>query len=186
MPSTPTVPGLPWSRRAAMATVALAPLAACTADDRPLTRRRRERPEVDPDVAVAAAALAGHRRVLDQVRATQRRHRDLDRLLEPVALAHEAHVEVLAEAVPPEATSAPRGTPPSPLPSEPAAVPRDARRALTRLVQAEQALSTATKRHAFGVQSGAFARVLGSMAAAAAQHAVVLETLPARTAGRRR
>lgn len=54
------------------------------------------------------------------------------------------------------------------------AVPRNPRRALRRLVLAEQDLATRTKQQAFKAQSGAFARVLGSMAASAAQHAAVL------------
>jgi hypothetical protein len=189
VPLTPTVPDLPLSRRAALVTVALTPLAACTAEEKPRSGRRSQEPseadpEVDPDVAVAAAALADHRALLDRLRATQERHRGLDRLLDPLAARHQEHVDVLAEAVPPEAAPSPPIRPASPT-ARPRVVPRDARRAVDRLVRAERALCTATKRHAFAARSGAFARVLGSMAAAAAQHAVVLETAPAPPAVRR-
>lgn len=191
MPPTPTAPGPPLSRRAALVTVALTPLAACTAEEGPRFGRRsqgrpetdpesspRRDPEVDPDVAVAAAALADHRAMLDWLQATRERHRTLDRLLDPLAARHRQHVDVLGEAVPPEATPSPRSQPASPT-APPLVVPRDVRRAVDRLVRAERALCTSTKRHAFAARSGAFARVLGSMAAAAAQHAAVLEATPA-------
>jgi hypothetical protein len=185
VPLTPTAPGLPLSRRAALATVALTSLAACTADEKSRSGRQSPQPpEVDPDVAVAAAALADHRAMLEQLRATQERHRGLDRLLGPLASAHQRHVDVLAQAVPVGTAPSPPRRPASAT-TAPPAVPRDARRAVNRLVGAERALCTATKRHAFAARSGAFARVLGSMAASAAQHAVVLETTPAPQAGRR-
>lgn len=54
------------------------------------------------------------------------------------------------------------------------AVPRSPRRALEQVVTAERDLATRTKQLAFKAQSGAFARVLGSVAASAAQHAALL------------
>jgi hypothetical protein len=57
-------------------------------------------------------------------------------------------------------------------------VPGDRARALRQVVTAERDLALATKRHAFRAQSGAFARLLGSMAAAAAQQEAVLATAP--------
>ncbi len=56
--------------------------------------------------------------------------------------------------------------------SEP--VPRDPRRAVHRLARHEDELSLFDKQQAFSARSGAFARLLASMAAAAAQQAVTL------------
>jgi len=47
---------------------------------------------------------------------------------------------------------------------------------MAAVARAERELGTTLKRHAFKAESGAFARVLGSMAAAAAQNAAVLDT----------
>lgn len=160
-------------------------------------------PRVDPDVAVAAEVLAAESAVLALVRATVERHPALADRLDPVAATHEAHTALLDDAVPEEATAAPSpsasgpapgpageasptasGSPAapaapaasvSPSPGDPeTAVPRNARRALRQVAAAEQDLATRTKQQAFKAQSGAFARVLGSMAASAAQHAVLL------------
>jgi hypothetical protein len=80
-------------------------------------------------------------------------------------------------------TPSPEGpTSGSPAPSPGAtssAVPRRPRQALADLAAAEDALALLDKRSAFAAQSGAFARVLASMAAAAAQQAVLLTEVPA-------
>lgn len=155
-----------------------------------------ERPDrLDPDVAVASMALANEQSALDAIEATGIRHPELAEILAPVIAAHSEHVRLLAEAAP--ATSAPAAdtgaaASPSPSPSGPAEqsahryrVPREPQAALTSLSANEQALSTSTKRHAFVAKSGAFARLLASMAASAAQHAVVLDRpLPQKVAGR--
>jgi hypothetical protein len=177
--------GVPLSRRAVLGTVAAvagAALAGCTPERQ---RRRGEdppepvEPRVDPDVLVAAEALGNQQQMLDLLDATQQRHPRLTRQLAPVVAAHEAHAALLAEAVPADVSASP-STSPAPSPDGSATVPRKRRQALARVVAAERELATATKRHAFRAQSGAFARLLGSMAAAAAQHEVVLST-----AGRR-
>ena len=163
-----------------------------------------EEPRVDPDVAVAAEVLAAENAVLALVRATVERHPALADRLDPVAATHEAHTALLDDAVPEEATAAPSpstsapvpaatpspaasgspttsGSPAapaasgSPSPGDPeTAVPRNRGRALRQVAAAEQDLATRTKQQAFKAQSGAFARVLGSMAASAAQHAALL------------
>lgn len=178
------VTGVPLSRRAVLATVcavAGAALAGCT-PERQRRRRGEDAPEpveprVDPDVLVTAQALSNQQQVLDLLDATQQRHPRLTRQLAPVVAAHEAHAALLAEAVPADVSASPST---SPSPDGTTTVPRRRRQALARVVTAERELATATKRHAFRAQSGAFARLLGSMAAAAAQHEVVLST-----AGRR-
>jgi len=145
-------------------------------------------------VAVAAEALTNQQQMLDLLAVTGERHGRLAGLLAPVVAAHEAHAALLADAVPEDDSSAGSTTSPSPSPdgqSSPGpstspspspdssedrrtAVPDDPAGALARVVAAERELTTATKRHAFRAQSGAFARILGSMAAGAAQHANVL------------
>lgn len=153
-------------------------VSGCTADQ---PRRRRqaepapEEPQVDPDVTVAAEALANQREMLDLLAATRKRHRRLSRRLAPVVAAHEAHEALLAEAVPKGLSASPTTSPsPSPDGSARTRVPRNRARALDLVAQRERELTTATKRHAFSAESGAFARLLGSMAAAAAQHATTL------------
>lgn len=186
---SPATPGPRLTRRAALgAAVATVTggLAACT-PERGIRRRDGApppvEPEVDPDVAVATEALAAQTALIDLVRATQERHGRLSEALAPVLEAHEAHAALLSEAVPPTESGSPApsaSASPSPTTSgeRRTRVPRNRARALQQVVTAEQALATSTKRHAFKAQSGAFARVLGSMAAAAAQHAVVLRSVP--------
>lgn len=101
---------------------------------------------------------------------TLSRHRDLRRTLPGLIEAHRAHVRLLAGAVPESADGD---------------TPKNARRrirvrkggmaAVERLVVLERVLSTTAQRQSFAAESGAFARLLASMAAAAAQNAVVLE-----------
>lgn len=153
-------------------------------------------PEVDPDVAIATVALQGQRAVIDLVEATVTRHPRLEELLAPVLTTHRAHAALLDEAVPeegPAASPTPSVSASPGAPSGPAApetsgarrtpVPRRRDRALEAVVEAERALTTATKQHAFQAQSGSFARLLGSMAAAAAQNAAVLGTGAVRGGG---
>ncbi|HET6626128.1 MAG TPA: hypothetical protein VFG63_07045 [Nocardioidaceae bacterium] len=185
-PSTPT-PATVFTRRAAVAGFAAGAgglWAGCTAGDKhaPTGRAGRDTsapPERDPDIAVAAEALAGEQKVLDAVTASTARHHDLASVLSPVAQAHRAHVRLLAEATPPEASVSPSpdsavSDVPSGAPT-PFRVPGRADAALRRIAALEQHLSTENKQHAFAAQSGAFARLLASMAASAAQHAVVLD-----------
>ena len=151
---------------------------------------------VDPDATVASTALANEQATLDAVEATSARHPQLAEILSPVIAAHNEHLGLLADAAPDPATDAAPGAgaaaSPSPSPSGPAEpgprryrVPRAPQAALAGLSANEQNLSTSTKRHAFVAQSGAFARLLASMAASAAQHAVVLDRpLPTRLAKR--
>lgn len=195
--------GNPLSRRAALGLLAGAVGAAaagCTSGQgQPgVPRRRRTGPGIDPDVAVAAQSLEEQETVLALVEATLQRHRALTGVLAPVAATHRAHVAVLRRALPagtrpssppPSPASSPPSSAPSSAPSSPPSsprssppsaggrapsVPRAPGQALRQVVVAEQDLRTSTKQHAETARGGAFARVLGSMAAAAAQQAVVL------------
>jgi hypothetical protein len=196
-PSRPTA-GPRLTRRAALATLAAAVgglAVGCTSpsDDRKGRDTAPEPPEpsIDPDVAVAAEALANQREVLALLEATTDRHPRLRPELAAAIDAHRAHEAMLSRAVPddvpvspsPSASQAPTtSTEPAPEgTASPGAtstpdVPGRRSRALAQVVAAERALATSTKRHAFRAQSGAFARLLGSMAAASAQYAVVLSS----------
>lgn len=198
----PVGPHLRLSRRGALLSLgALTATAGCTDDD-PREKRRSDRtggrpePTPDPDVAVATEALAAQREVHALVTAVVARHPALTARLGALTSAHGAHIAMLDGAVPsssstpsPSATpEAGRGGSPSgsPGPSQ-TGVPRNPQRALAALVAAERDLATTTKRLAFRAQSGAFARLLGSMAASVAQHAHDLADLvpsPARAGGR--
>ncbi len=196
-PSRPTA-GPRLTRRAALATLVAAVggiTVGCTSpsDDRKGRDTAPEPPEpsVDPDVAVAAEALANQREVLALLEATTDRHPRLRAELAPAVDAHRSHAAMLSRAVPYDMPVSPSSSP-SQAPSTSAdpspegtaspgatttpAVPGKRGRALAQVVAAERALATSTKRHAFRAQSGAFARLLGSMAAASAQYAVVLSS----------
>ncbi|HJR40160.1 MAG TPA: cell division protein FtsK [Nocardioidaceae bacterium] len=186
MPSPPS-PSSPaaLTRRAALAALAAGStslVAGCTfGDDRPRRGRRGRRRaaqevDEDPDIAVAALALAHEQAVLDALVATDSRHPRLAGRLAAAIVAHRAHIALLADAVPDGKTPPEPGALSSPEPAdEPFRVPAKPRAALTRLAVLEQELSVADKRHAFTAQSGSFARLLASMAASASQHAATLE-----------
>jgi hypothetical protein len=165
--------------------------AACSpnASNAPARRRARANrpaePQVDPDVLLAATVLADEQRLLDLVDATLARFPGLTDVLTGPRDAHAAHVELLEEAAPDEPL--PSASPTDPVaPADPSAaapdtdagaepeVPRDRRRALLELARSEDDLALVDKRSAFAAESGAFARVLASMAASAAQQATLL------------
>ena len=212
---SPDASGVRLSRRAALATlaaVATGAVVGCTSpqDQRRDVAPRPSEPSVDPDVTVAAEALAAQRAMVNLLSATRDRHPRLAAVLAPAVTAHQAHAAMLSKAVPKgsparRSPSASPSTSPSPSASSSASsspssstsaagsgspttgprsttVPRDPERALRRVVAAERDLTTTTKRQAFRAESGAYARLLGSMAAAAAQSAV---TLSAATTGGR-
>jgi hypothetical protein len=138
------------------------------------TPAARRSPDADPDVTLAATVLAEEQGMLDRVLATVRQHPGLGTTLAAARTAHTAHVELLTAAVP-------RGASPSATPSSTSAagpggprVPARAVVALTALARQEDRLSLSGRRSAFDARSGAFARVLASMAAASAQQARAL------------
>jgi hypothetical protein len=136
-------------------------------------------PEVDPDVAVATEALAAMSSVLAWAERVGERHPGLAVRLAGLLAAHRAHTDVLDDAVPqdagPTASASPSRLSPSPDLGEPLpTVPPTPGRALERVVVEERALATAFKQLAFRARSGPFARLLGSIAASAAQHAAAL------------
>lgn len=190
------------SRRATLLGVVGAATAACSPYELQTQRRRparptpsrAETPKVDPDVALATTVVAAERDLLERIEATVRRHPGLERILARTRAVHETHVALLEDAVPPttEGPSEAAGSGPvDPTTADPAAnqpagpgdeatparsrsVPREPARALRAVADAEDALELATKQAAFAAESGSFARVLASMAAAAAQQSAVL------------
>jgi len=128
---------------------------------------------VPPDVTLAAAVLRDEQTMLDQVAATARRHPGLAETVSGARSTHRAHVRLLRQAVPDGA----RPTPPRPF--RPGQVPRRPGPALAALVRAETRLSADGQRNAVRAESGSFARVLASMAAASAQQAARLADVAA-------
>ena len=139
---------------------AAAPTASVTSTD------RASRAPANPDVALAAAVLRSEQAMLGRVLATARRHPGLSDSLAGARSAHRAHVALLRRADPDDAS--PAGT------RRPGRVPTRPGRALSALARAEDRLGAAGQRDAVRARSGAFARVLASMAAASAQQAAVL------------
>jgi hypothetical protein len=174
------------TRRAALLTVAVGmggTLAGCTVgDEPPRSSARRGTPASsagteDPDVAIAAQALAEERSALDVLQATVTRHPELTSTLNPLVEAHRAHVNLLADAAPDRTESSPASASSELSPAESVAVPANRRRALAAVAAQQDRLSLSHKRHAFAARSGAFARLLASMGASAAQHGVVLASV---------
>jgi len=156
-------------------------VAGCTDDGsgrRTVTAPPTRRAGTDPDVLLAATVLADERAMLARVKATTRRHPTLKAELAGARAAHRAHVRLLSRAVPKEAASASASASPSATPSAAPSpgVPAKPGPALAALVQAEDRLSHLGRRSAFAARSGAFARVLASMAAAATQQATQLSS----------
>ena len=170
------------------ATIGAVLVSACT-DGAPATdprgRTTTVTPPADPDVALAATVLVDEQRVLDLVLATLSRHPALEQTLAPARAAHRAHVRLLTDATPDQSTGT---TSPSPSPGVTAppgpSVPTRPAAALRALAGHEHTLGALDQRSALAARSGAFARVLGSMSASAAQQSAVL-ALASRTAGSR-
>ncbi|HEX6515237.1 MAG TPA: hypothetical protein VF049_06670 [Nocardioidaceae bacterium] len=195
--------------------VAGAAAAGCTADhvEQPVVApgTTPSGAELDPDVALAAEALTHEQDMLDALRATAARHPRLRSALAAAIDTHDQHVRLLTKAVPAEArpgagsssapaTSTAGPSAPSPASSSPASpstddagpdrrdrrrVPGHPQRAVRRLARLEDELSVADRRSSFAAGSGSFARVLASMAGAAAQQSVVLQALADSAGGAR-
>jgi hypothetical protein len=161
------VPGRPLTRRTTVGAALLSPLAVVACDIDPPARDggsadpTRPPPEDSELVATVVAALVRARSVLE---AATLAVPELTPVLEPVATAHAAHLEVLAGAVADADVPAP--APPS-VPAVPA-------RALDVVRRSEQRLLREVRRACIGAASGDLARVLASVAASTAQHGAAL------------
>ena len=134
----------------------------CETTGRPAVAGRSATPvEVPPDVRSATDALGAVGLLRDQVTATTARFPGLRPSLDRVAAMHRAHYDALAGAVPKGAAG----------PARPSAPPVPARRkaALRRLAAQELALHRQLVGLAQRAESGTFARMLASMAAAVDQ-----------------
>ena len=196
---TPSRRAATLTRRTALLGAVGTTTLACSPYELQTQRRRRrvrptpttaEAPATDPDVELATTVVAAERALLDRIDATVRRHPRLERVLAATREVHDAHVTLLEDAVPDEsgaseteteAASDPAsptepGSTPTDETSEAPRVPRDRARALRAVAAGEDDLALTAKQAAFSAESGAFARVLASMAAAAAQQSAVLRT----------
>lgn len=169
------------------ATALAGTLAGCTfGDDRaPGPIDTSPAPVVDPDAARRSAAIASAQQLADAYAATASAHPDLAAVLVPIAADHADHVAILdpAAAVPTPtpttslATPAPTGSaataPPTaagpPVPADPVAA-RDG------LVAAEQNASAQARTDAVSAVEPALARLLASIGASRALHAVALQS----------
>ena len=118
----------------------------------------------NPDRALVARALREETAMVDRLTRTARRHPGLRRDLRDPLAVHRSHVRLLTGAVKGSRVDL----------SERPPVPRTIGEALDAVVRAEQSLRDAHAGFSLRADSGAFARVLAGMAAAAAQQAVVL------------
>jgi len=152
-----------------MALVAPLLIAGCDID--PPSREDSSADQVPPPpedselVLAVVAALVRARSVLE---AATLAVPDLTPLLEPVATAHTAHLEVLAGAVADADV-------PTPAPSR---IPARRDRALAAVRRSEQRLLGEVRRGCVAAASGDLARVLASMAASTAQHGATLAGPP--------
>jgi hypothetical protein len=144
---------------------ALAALPGCTSGPRapdPASPRR----EPDPDIAVVARALTASVELARRYAATAAALPELSGVLGPLAGEHAAHIDALGGAPTPVPT-APRPAPSSPAP------PMGPTEALAALAAAERA-SAAARVADLLPASPAVARLVASIAACQATHAMIL------------
>ncbi|MBV9831891.1 MAG: hypothetical protein JOZ82_09870 [Marmoricola sp.] len=154
------------SRRAVMglSVASVAALAGCsdTSVATPSVHAATKAASVTPDVRTATAALAAIRSAHAAVRATAQRFPAARAQLAGLDAMHTAHERSLVDAVPAQARSS---APPSAY-----AVPARRPAALQRLAATEVRLHDALQALALTAESGEFARLLASMAAAVTVH----------------
>lgn len=136
-------------------------------------------PVLGPDVLLATTVLARERRMLELVQATLERHASLRTPLADTRSTHRRHVELLTGAVPeevrPKEVRPEAGRPETGRSARrTSAVPSRPGEALARIARREDRLGRDTRAEAFAAQSGPFARLLSSLAAAAQQQSATL------------
>jgi hypothetical protein len=117
--------------------------------------------DLAPDVAVAVQAVTLVRGAQAAVRNTGERHPQLGSRLAPLITMHQVHLDAVVRAVPDGVDTSAAG-PAYVVPARPAA-------AVAGLVAAERSLHDGLVGLALRAESGPFARLLGSMAAAVSQ-----------------
>ena len=166
------MPGRSLTRRTAVGAALVAPLVVTACDIDPPSRDNGSADAAPPppeDSELVTAVVAALVRARSVVEAATLSVPDLTPLLEPVATAHAAHLEVLEGAV----ADADVPTPPPPR------IPADRSGALTAVRRSEQRLLREVRRGCVDAASGDLARVLASMAASTAQHGAALADPPA-------
>lgn len=118
--------------------------------------------DLPPDVATAVQAVALIRTVQANLEATRQAYPGLQKSLAGLTELHAAHLGSLQDAVPDGVDTAPA--------SEPRSVPGTRSGALGQVEVDERALRSALVGLAVRVESGTFARLLGSIAAGVSQH----------------
>jgi hypothetical protein len=135
----------------------------CSSGSSPISTHQQAQPaSVTPDVQTATEALAAVRAAHQAVQATARRFPAARVALDRLDTMHAAHERSLVDAVPAKerASSA----------TAPYVVPRKRDVALARLQASETKLHDTLQALALRAQSGEFARLLASMAAAVTVH----------------
>jgi hypothetical protein len=127
----------------------------------------------DPDRGLVARARRAEQAMIDLLTATGNRHHQLRKQLRDALAVHRSHVRLLAGEEPGARVTL-SGTP---------RIPSSAGTALAAVARAERSLQDAHAALALRAGSGAFARVLAGMAAAAAQQAAVLDQADPGSAG---
>lgn len=173
-------PGVRWSvpvtRRAALSAAAgvaalagTAVVAGCALDN-PLTEEETPAAEavreLDGDVAVAVEAVTLVRAAQSAVARTGEQHVALLGRLAGVGATHQTHLDALVDAVPDGVDTSGTGAPYD--------VPARRRAAVAGLLATETTLHDGLVGLALRAESGPFARLLGSMAAAVSQQIRVL------------
>lgn len=131
--------------------------------------------EDNPDLPRVQDALADEEAALAAVQQVRRRQRSLRKALAGTEAAHRSHVDLLRSAVEDAGSQSASPTPPA------TRLPRDPGGAVAALVRLERKLAADHVDTAMACRSGVLARVVASMSAAAAQQAVVIGALPARS-----
>ncbi len=168
MPALPRPAHGPLSRRSVIGLgvaglgAGLGALAGCSSGTTSTGTQRARPASVTPDVQTAAVALAAVRSAHDAVRATARRFPATRASLAGLEVMHTAHERSLVDAVPAQERGS---TTPAPY-----AVAARKDVAVARLQAAEARLHDTLQALALRAQSGEFARLLASMAAAVTVH----------------
>ena len=129
----------------------------------------------NPDEKQVAAGLRAEQQMFQRIALVRRRHRRLRDALAPTLAVHRAHVELLGGALDGAASDTDGGVDAGTRGSNP--VPADPARAMADLVRLERLLADRHVATSVACRSGALARVVAVMSAAAAQQAVALAPL---------
>jgi hypothetical protein len=164
------------SRRTALASAALSPLALGACDIDPPRRDEPASGDSSPasptpsdDALLVASLVTAITEAEGVVAAVRSAHPDLAPALDPLATAHSAHRELLAEAAPEVSGDDPVAT----------GAPAARAAALAAVRRVERRLQRQVSRGCTQAASGDLARVLASITGSLAQHAVALEAPPA-------